>query len=309
MLWTEWNGKYRDAIRRFWRADINTMSELATRLCGSSDLYEHNGRKPYASINFVTSHDGFSLHDLVSYNHKHNEANQSNNSDGDSHNLSWNCGTEGPTDDARILRLREQQKKNFIATLILSQGVPMIRSGDEISHSQFGNNNAYCQDNEISWLNWNLSPEQQKFFSFVCKVIRLWRQHPVFQRRQFFQGREIRGETVTDIAWFTPAGPEMTDADWHSQEIQCLGMRLDGEMINEFDEYGQIIAGRTVLMVLNEQHHDILFKMPPEPPDTHWEPILDTGRIRIHQKRVSPHMSYKVVGHSLVLFQLNSGSS
>ncbi|MFO1094709.1 MAG: glycogen debranching protein GlgX [Planctomycetaceae bacterium] len=249
--WTEWNGRYRDTVRSFWRGDGHAVSEFATRLTGSSDLYEHNGRRPYASINFVTSHDGFTLHDLVSYNHKHNEANRHGNQDGENHNICWNCGVEGPTDEPEVLRLRERQKRNFLATLMLSQGVPMLRSGDELSHTQQGNNNAYCQDNQISWLRWDLSADQQLFLEFVGRVIRLWRGNPVFQRRQFFQGREIRGARVKDIHWLTPSGQEMSDADWHSGHARCLGMRLEGAMQDEVDDRGRPVVGQTVLLMMN----------------------------------------------------------
>ncbi|HUQ70664.1 MAG TPA: glycogen debranching protein GlgX, partial [Planctomycetaceae bacterium] len=211
VLWTEWNGKYRDCVRRFWRGDGHTVSEFATRLCGSSDLYEHSGRRPYASINFVTCHDGFSLHDLVSYNHKHNEANGQNNQDGDSHNNSWNGGVEGPTGDPKIRSLRERQKRNFIATLLLSQGVAMLRMGDETGHTQSGNNNAYCQDNELSWLNWRFTDEQSDLLEFTRRCVKLWNEQPVLQRRQFFQGRPIRGDAIRDVIWMNPAGLEMSD--------------------------------------------------------------------------------------------------
>src|SRR5579884_2141266 len=199
VLWTEWNGKYRDAIRRFWKGDGGTLSEMATRLAGSSDLYQHDGRKPYASINFITCHDGFTLQDLVSYNEKHNEANGENNKDGANDNNSWNCGAEGPTDDPGIKALRERQKRNLMATLLFSAGVPMICGGDELSHTQKGNNNAYCQDNELTWLNWDLNPQQQEFLEFVKLAARIRREHPVFQRRKFFHGRKIRGSDIKDL--------------------------------------------------------------------------------------------------------------
>jgi isoamylase len=306
VLWTEWNGKYRDAIRRFWRGDPNTMSELATRLCGSSDLYEHNGRKPYASINFVTSHDGFCLHDLVSYNDKLNEANGEDNRDGDSHNLSWNCGVEGPTDDPRVLQLREKQKRNFIATLVFSQGVPMIRAGDEIGHTQQGNNNAYCQDNEISWLNWEFDAEQKRFFNFVCRAIRLWRQHPVFQRRQFFQDHAIRERNCTDICWLTPDGTLMTDADWNSDTVHCLGIRLEGKMIDETDEYGKEIVGTTVLLLLNGQEDDVRFTLPQHPFHEYWQPVLDTAVLRVPTYRLRKGYRYLLRGRSMALLELRS---
>jgi len=306
VLWTEWNGKYRDAIRRFWRGDPNTMSELATRLCGSSDLYEHNGRRPYASINFITSHDGFCLHDLVSYNDKHNEGNGEDNRDGDSHNLSWNCGVEGPTDDPAILQLREKQKRNFLGTLLLSQGVPMIRAGDEIGHTQQGNNNVYCQDNEISWLNWELDAEKKRLFNFVCRVIRLWRQHPVFQRRQFFQDHAIRERHCTDICWLTPEGTVMTDADWSSDTVHCLGIRLEGKMINETDEYGKKIVGTTVLLLLNGEEDDVRFTLPQHPFHEYWQPVLDTAVLRMPTYRLRKGYRYLLRGRSLALLELRS---
>ena len=218
-LWTEWNGKYRDAVRRFWRGDGGGVSELATRLSGSSDLYEHSGRRPYASINFITAHDGFTLADLVSYNEKHNEANGEDNRDGENHNLSWNCGVEGPTDDRRVLELRERQRRNFLATLLLSDGVPMISGGDEIGRTQRGNNNAYCQDNEISWTPGSSTPSGATSCDFTRRLIRFWKDQPVLRRRKFFQGRSIRGADVNDIAWLDPSGREMTDDAWNSPDV------------------------------------------------------------------------------------------
>jgi len=260
--WAEWNGKYRDAIRRFWRGDEQTIAELATRICGSSDLYESSGRRPYASINFVTAHDGFTLQDLVSYNEKHNDANKEGNRDGESHNLSWNCGVEGPTNDPNVLTLRERQKRNFMATLLLSLGVPMIRAGDELSHTQRGNNNVYCQDNELSWLNWELSPEQQTFLEFVKSLIRFRQEQPVLHRRRFFQGRAIRGADVKDISWFAPTGKEMTDEDWTRAAVHCLGVCIEGEMPNEFDERGERISGETLLLLFNGNPDLVEFTLP-----------------------------------------------
>src|SRR5438552_2607874 len=214
VLWTEWNGKYRDTVRRFWKGDGSTVSEFATRLSGSSDLYQSDGRKPYASINFVTCHDGFTLHDLVSYNEKHNEANGENNRDGADDNNSWNCGVEGPTDDPAVRELRERQKRNLFASMMLSQGVRMMLGGDELSHTQKGNNNTYCQDNELTWLDWELTPEKQAFLEFVRKLTRLRREQPVLKRRTVLEGRPIRGSGVADVSWFTPAGAQVADADW-----------------------------------------------------------------------------------------------
>jgi glycogen operon protein len=274
--WTEWNGKYRDNVRKFWKGDGGTASEFATRLAGSSDLYERSGRKPYASINFVTCHDGFSLNDLVSYNHKHNDANKEGNRDGSDNNDSWNCGHEGPTDDPNINALRDRQKRNFIATMMLSQGVPMLLAGDELSHTQQGNNNTYCQDNELSWLSWELKEDQSKFLAFVQRVTQLWHDQPVLHRRTFFQGRSIRGEGVMDVSWFSPAGQDMSDQDWGAH-IRCLGMRLAGDLIGELDERGEPIIGDTLLVLLNAHHEPIPFTLPPTNPEHNWECLFDTA--------------------------------
>jgi isoamylase len=277
VLWTEWNGKYRDCVRRFWKGDGSTASEFATRLSGSSDLYAWSGRLPHASINFITCHDGFTLQDLVSYNEKHNEANGEKNEDGTKDNNSWNCGVEGPTDDPAINALRERQKRNLIATLLLSQGVPMICSGDELSHSQGGNNNAYCQDNEMTWLNWELNADQQAFLEFVCRTAHIWTEQPVFQRRHFFQGRSIRGSDVKDISWFNPAGEEMTDADWQAGFIKCMGVRLAGDLIGDIDERGDPIKGETLLLLFNAHHEAIPFAVPQTKDEHRWERLLDTA--------------------------------
>ena len=277
VLWTEWNGKYRDCVRRFWRGDGHSASEFATRLCGSSDLYKHNGRRPYASINFVTSHDGFSLQDLISYDHKHNEANGEHNRDGDDHNISWNCGAEGPTTDATVRELRKRQKRNFIATLLFSQGVAMLRGGDELSQSQGGNNNAYCQDSPVSWLRWRLTDEEEEFLEFVRRAIRFWQEQPVLQRRKFFQGRSIRGESVRDVVWLTPLGHEMTDQDWHKHYTRCLGMRLEGQMSDEIDDRGRSITGDTLLILFNSHSDPIPFRLPPHTTGESWESVLDTA--------------------------------
>jgi glycogen operon protein len=304
VLWTEWNGRYRDSVRRFWKGDGNAVSEFATRLCGSSDLYEQSGRRPYASINFVTSHDGFTLHDLVSYNHKHNDANGEGNRDGDSHNLSWNCGIEGPTDNRAVRTLRERQKRNFMATLLLSQGVPMIRCGDEIGHTQLGNNNAYCQDNDVSWLNWDLADEQREFFEFVCRSIAVWRDNPVLQRRKFFQGRQIRGAAVKDIAWLTPSGEEMTDEAWNAGSMRCLGVRLNGDMMDEVDERGRPIIGNTLLLLLNAHEQAIPFTLPAFVPDVFWRPLLDTAIPQLKSRWLPGGHRYDLQGRSMAVLQL-----
>src|SRR5205085_6536596 len=275
--WTEWNGKYRDAVRRFWRGDGGVVSELATRLSGSSDLYEQSGRRPYASINFITAHDGFTLADLVSYRDKHNEANGENNADGENHNLSWNCGVEGPTSDRRVLEMRDRQRRNMLATLMLSVGVPMISGGDEICRTQGGNNNAYCQDNEISWTSWELTPERRDFLDFTRRLIRIWKDHPVLRRRKFFQGRRIRGADVSDIAWLDPSGREMTDETWNSPDVRCLGVRLNGDAIDEVDERGGRIISDTLLLMLNAGERPIAFTLPAAAPEERWETLIDTA--------------------------------
>jgi len=277
VLWTEWNGKYRDTVRRFWRGDEGQIGQLAYRLTGSSDLYERGGRKPYASVNYVTCHDGFTLHDLVSYNEKHNEANLADNSDGISESLSWNFGVEGPTDDPEVLRLREQQKRNFLATLFLSQGVAMLLSGDETGRTQKGNNNAYCQDNEISWVDWNLDESDKALLDFTRFVINLTKEHPVLRRRLFFQGRKISGSEVKDLTWFRPDGKEMTGEDWNHLKMHCIGLRLSGDAIEETDERGNTITDSTLLMLVNSYQEPRQFALPPLGHEQEWELVLDTS--------------------------------
>jgi glycogen operon protein len=303
VLWTEWNGKYRDCVRKFWKGDGSTASELATRLAGSSDLYQLTGRAPYASINFITCHDGFTLQDLVSYNQKHNEANGESNRDGSDDNSSWNCGSEGPTDDPGIRALRERQKRNLIATLFFSQGVPMICGGDELSHTQNGNNNAYCQDNELNWLNWDLNEEQKAFLEFVRTVCRTWHEQPVFQRRKFFQGRSIRGTDITDISWFEPSGKEMSDEAWAAGFVKCLGMRLAGDLIGDVDERGEPIVGDTLLLLLNAHHEAIPFTLPPTKPEHHWERVLDTAEPNGGLQVLQGGQPYNLQGRSLSLWR------
>jgi glycogen operon protein len=266
-------------------------------------LYEHTGRRPYASINFVTCHDGFSLHDLVSYNHKHNEANQQHNQDGESHNLSWNCGAEGPTSDLQIRTLRQRQKRNFLATLLISQGVAMLRAGDELGHTQQGNNNAYCQDNEINWLNWRLSEEDQEFLEFVKQAIHLWKTQPVLQRRQFFQGRALRGDQATDIDWLTPLGRKMSDQDWNAGFVRCLGMRLEGRMEDEVDERGRPIVGDTLLVLLNSHSESIPFHLPAHAPHHYWQPLLDTAYKPLSNRLHAADL-YPLQGRALAILRL-----
>jgi glycogen operon protein len=306
VLWTEWNGKYRDCIRRFWKGEGRQVAELATRLSGSSDLYEHGGRRPHASINFVTAHDGFTLHDLVSYDRKHNESNGDENRDGTDDNISWNCGVEGPTTDPAIMKLRERQKRNLMATLLLSQGVPMLSGGDEIGRSQRGNNNAYCQDNAISWYQWELTDAQRAFYQFTRHLIRLIRAYPVLRRRKFFHGRRLRGSETKDIAWFSPTGQEMTDAEWTAETVRYLGVRLAGDAIDETDERGQPVRSDTLLLLLNAHHDAIPFTLPAHVPGARWILIFDTAEERIDQ-RVQPLRSetvYQLAGRSLALFRL-----
>ncbi len=277
VLWTEWNGKYRDCVRRFWKGDGGTVGELASRLTGSSDLYQHNGRRPSASLNFITAHDGFTMHDLVSYNHKHNEANGENNRDGADHNDNWNCGAEGPTDDAEINTLRTRQQRNFLATLVLSQGVPMLLAGDEFGHTQHGNNNAYCQDSPIAWLNWNLSAEQREQLDFVRTLLRLRREQPVFRRRLFFQGRAIHGAEIKDVHWLRPDGAEMSGADWNTGHVACLAMGLLGDQISETDERGERIVGDSFLILLNAKDEAVSFRIASQRRKVSWTCILDTA--------------------------------
>ncbi len=274
--WAEWNDRYRDTMRAYWKGDGGLIGDFARRLTGSSDLYEHSGRKPYASVNFITAHDGFTLHDLVSHNGKHNEANGEDNRDGTDNNNAWNCGEEGPTQKASINTLRARQKRNMIATLLFSQGVPMLLAGDELGRTQKGNNNAYCQDNEISWVNWELSAEDRQFLAFVRRAIALRKAHPVFRRRSFFQGRSIRGTGVKDLFWVTPEGTEMTDEEWTQHFARCLGVLLSGHEINERGPRGEIIRDDNCLLLINAHHEAIPFRLPATAPDMLWYTELDT---------------------------------
>jgi glycogen operon protein len=274
--WAEWNGKYRDTIRRYVKGDGGQVAELAYRLTGSSDLYGISGRRPYASVNFITAHDGFTLHDLVSYNEKHNEANGEQNRDGTNDNASWNCGVEGPTASPAIVDLRERQKRNLLTVLFFSQGVPMLCGGDEIGRTQQGNNNAYCQDNEISWFDWKLDHAQRHLLEFTRSLIAFRKRHPVLRRRRFFQGRHIRGSEVKDIAWFRPDGKEMTDEDWNAGYTKSLALRLAGDAIGETDEKGRSIIDDTLLIVLNAHHEPLTFTLPAHKRGVRWLPILDT---------------------------------
>jgi isoamylase len=306
--WTEWNGKYRDTVRRFWRGDSGVVSELATRLSGSSDLYEQSGRRPYASINFVTAHDGFTLADLVSYNEKHNEANGENNRDGENHNLSFNCGVEGPTTDRRILDLRARQRRNLMATLMMSVGVPMISGGDEVGRTQHGNNNGYCQDNETSWTRWDLSPEQRDFLESTRRLIRIWKGNPVLRRRKFLQGRRIRGVDAADISWLDPSGSEMTDDTWNSPDTRALGMRLNGDAIDEADEHGERVAGDTLLVLFNAHDDAQPFTLPATESADRWEICVDTADPWTPARRLRAGDRYELQARSVAVLRLSSAA-
>ncbi len=258
--WSEWNGKYRDTVRDFWRGVEQTLPEFANRLTGSSDLYQSDGRKPYASINFVTAHDGFTLADLTAYNEKHNEANGEGNADGESNNRAWNCGAEGSTDDEEVNHLRALQRRNFIATLLLSQGIPMLLGGDEIGRTQLGNNNGYCQDNEISWFDWQHADND--LLEFTRQVIRLRRRHPALRRRKWFQNRPIHGQEVTEISWFKPDGQTMTDEDWNTWFAKSLGVLLNGRAIPGKDAKGQPISDDSFYLMFNASHEPVTFVLP-----------------------------------------------
>ncbi|WP_291431705.1 glycogen debranching protein GlgX [Deinococcus sp.] len=273
--WAEWNGIYRDDIRAFWKGDGGLASEIGYRLTGSSDLYQNDGRKPYASINFVTAHDGFTLRDTVTYEQKHNEANLEGGNDGHNHNLTWNCGVEGETDDPQINALRARQQRNFLATMLLGQGTPMLLGGDEIGRTQGGNNNAYCQDNEISWYDWTNLDED--LLAFTKKVIRLRKNHPALHRRKFFSGRTIRGEDVRDIVWLRFDGAEMSDEDWSNPQTQSMGIFLDGNGLDDVDSEGQPLLDDHLLLLLNASHVDLPFTLPNLTGCQDWELLLDTG--------------------------------
>ena len=277
-LWTEWNGKYRDTVRDYWRGQPATLGEFASRLTGSSDLYEVTGRRPSASINFITAHDGFTLNDLVSYNDKHNEANEEDNRDGESHNRSWNCGVEGPSDDPDIAALRSRQMRNFWATLMISQGTPMIAHGDEIGRTQNGNNNVYCQDSELSWMDWSLVDTNSDLLKFARKMTALRKNHPVFRRRRFFEGEPIRtGDEVRDIAWLNPSSREMTHEDWDESIHKCVAVFLNGDAITAPNARGERVVDDSFLLCFNAGDKPVEFVMPPGDYAEEWTVELDTN--------------------------------
>ena len=274
--WSEWNGKFRDCVRSFWKGDGGVVSEFATRFCGSSDLYAWSHRQPRASVNFVTCHDGFTLTDLVSYNEKHNDANGENNNDGADHNISWNCGIEGPTDDPAIQAMRDVKKRSILATLLFSQGVPMLLAGDELGHSQGGNNNTYCQDNEITWIDWHLDRRDKELLKFTRKIIRIFHDQPVFHRRKFFSGRAISGSQAADIAWLSPDGREMSEQTWSESHTRCFGVVLFGDRV-DVDEEGEQISGDTILILFNADHAETIdFTLPDLEEDRVWQRLFDT---------------------------------
>jgi isoamylase len=302
-LWSEWNGRYRDTVRDYWRGQPGTVAELAARLTGSSDLYEETGRRPFASVNFVTCHDGFTLHDLVSYNEKHNEANGEDNRDGTDDNRSWNCGAEGDTDDPVVLALREQQKRNFLATLFLSQGVPMLLYGDEMGRTQHGNNNAYCQDNPLTWLDWTQRDANLALLGFTRQLMDLRRAHPLFRRRGWFQGRPIRGRGNPDIAWFDPNGSEMSDEQWQESFAKSLGVFLNGEGIATPDNEGRRVVDDSMYLCFNAHHEPLAFCMPDAEFAKEWSVLIDTSsHIAVPDPRtVGAGEEMLIAGRSVVL--------
>ena len=301
--WNEWNDKYRDTMRAYWKGDGGLIGDFAQRFMGSSDLYEASGRKPHASINFITAHDGFTLHDLVSYNQKHNEANGEDNRDGNDNNLAWNCGVEGPSDDPAVNALRERQKRNLMVSLLLSQGVPMLLAGDEIGHTQNGNNNAYCQDNEISWINWELGKKEEQLYFFVARIIKLRREHPVFSRRRFLQDQSTVTDDDKEVMWFAPNGAEMTETEWKQGFARCLGVYLAGTAIRRIDRRGQNVKDRNFLALFNAHHEPIAFALPQLTAEGAWSAVLDTSLTQdpFADTRHESGSAYALQGRSIAL--------
>ena len=303
--WNEWNDKYRDTMRAYWKGDGGLIGDFARRFTGSADLYEASGRKPHASVNFVTAHDGFTLEDLVSYNEKHNDANGESGRDGNNDNRSWNWGVEGATDDPDIVSLRARQKRNLFASLLFSQGVPMVLAGDELSHSQGGNNNAYCQDNETSWLDWNLGEPQKRFLDFTARIIAMRRRHPVFSRRRFLQRDAVTADGLKEIIWLNPEGHEMSDEKWEEHFARCLGVYLAGAAIERSDRQGRPVKDHNYLLLFNAHHEPIPFKMPDFLSDKSWWTELDTASEHkpFEQRRLAADAHYPLQGRSLVLLR------
>lgn len=302
-LWSEWNGKYRDCVRDFRRGEDQTLAEFAFRFTGSSDLYESTTRRPSASINFITAHDGFTLHDLVSYNEKHNEGNGEENKDGESHNRSWNCGEEGPTENPDVLALRSKQVRNFVSTLFLSQGIPMLLGGDEIGRTQQGNNNGYCQDSEVSWFDWDKT--DNTILEFTRNLIRFRLEHPVFMRRGWFLGRAIHGSKVEDIGWFTPDGIEMAEENWGEGFAKSVCVFLNGRAIPYPNTRGEKIMDDSFLVLFNAHHESIPFTLPGPEWGKHWVRVLDTaeGGFIEDEKKYPPREEIIVQSRSLVLLK------
>jgi glycogen operon protein len=300
-LWSEWNGRYRDTIRDYWRGADRVLADFGYRFTGSSDLYGRSGRRPFASINFVTAHDGFTLADLVAYDHKHNEANGEDNRDGDDHNRSWNSGAEGPTDDDAINALRARRIRSMLATLLLSQGVPMLRAGDELGHTQHGNNNAYCQDNDISWLQW--ADADLELTAFCARLLALRAEHPVFRRRRFFEGRPLRGAQIADIAWLRPDGVEMSDEDWDVGFARSLAVFLNGDALPDPDPLGQQIHDDSFLILLNASDRTVTFTTPPAAWAAWWTTVIDTTTADQPSRRVDAAASVDVGAFSLQLLR------
>ena len=303
LLWSEWNGKYRDTVRDFWRGEDSLLADFAYRFTGSSDLYQNNGRNPSASINFVTAHDGFTLRDLVSYNEKHNIANGENNRDGESHNRSWNCGAEGETDNPEILQIRARQQRNFLVTLLLSQGVPMLVCGDEMGRSQGGNNNAYCQDNEISWVNWQPESADQALLNFTQRLIEFRRQHPVFRQRKWFQGRAIHNSDANDIAWFNPDGSEMTRHQWDSDFAKAVSIFLNGEAIATVGSRGERILDNSFLLFFNAHCEPLKFAIPAKLQAWDWSVVIDTCASEFIGLGERHHQEAEVEARSVLVLQ------
>jgi isoamylase len=302
--WSEWNGKYRDTVRDFWRGESSTLGEFASRFTGSPDLYEHDGRHPVASINFVTAHDGFTLADLVSYNEKHNEANGEASQDGESHNRSWNCGVEGPTDDPEVLTRRARQQRNFLATLILSQGVPMMLHGDELGRTQEGNNNTYAQDSELSWVHWDRA--DTPLTEFVSAVVRLRKQHPTFRRARFFDGHPVRrheGEPLADIVWLTPDGREMVPDDWDSGFGRSIGVFLNGDGIHGRDTRGERITDHNFIVYFNAHDDLVEFAVPGQEYAHQWETVVDTGGTEAEPDLVKAGQTIPLQAKALVVLR------